>query len=72
MEEDGNNGGDVELSESESKFGFYPRIGFDAGHFTIALEYNMIPATKVEGIDGEFKNSYLGIRIGGFFGGGRK
>lgn len=66
------NGGDVELSESESKFGFYPRIGFDAGHFTIALEYNMIPSTKVEGIDGEFKNSYLGIRIGGFFGGGRK
>ncbi|HYF70131.1 MAG TPA: outer membrane beta-barrel protein [Ohtaekwangia sp.] len=69
---DSDNGGDAELSESESKFGFYPRIGFDAGHFTLALEYNLIPATKVDGLGGEFKNSYLGIRIGGFFGGGRK
>lgn len=39
--DDGGNG-DVEVSKSESKFGFYPRIGFDAGHFTLALEYNMI------------------------------
>ena len=59
-----------EVAAAESNFGFYPRVGFDAGHFTLQLEYNLIPATKVEG--GEFKNSYLGIKIGGFFGGGRK
>lgn len=65
-------GVDDEIAASESKFGFYPRLGFDAGHFTMQLEYNLIPATKVDGLDGEFKNSYLGIKIGGFFGGGRK
>jgi hypothetical protein len=56
---------------AESKFGFYPRVGFDAGHFTLALEYNLIPPTDL-GSDVEVKNSYLGIRVGGFFGGGRK
>jgi hypothetical protein len=55
---------------AETKFGFYPRVGFDAGHFTLALEYNLIPATEVG--DAEVKNSYIGIRVGGFFGGGRK
>ena len=60
-----------DLAKAESKFGFYPRVGFDAGHFTLSLDYNLIPATKVDG-GGEFKNSYLGIRIGGFFGGGKK
>jgi hypothetical protein len=63
-------GGSGEAAAAESKFGFYPRLGFDAGHFTMQLEYNLVPATKVDG--GEFKNSYIGIKIGGFFGGGRK
>ncbi len=52
--------------EAGSKFGFYPRLGFDAGHFTMSLDYNIIPES--DGI----KNNYLGIRFGGFFGGGRK
>lgn len=59
--------GDTEIElEAESKFGFYPRVGFDAGHFTLSLDYNIIPES--DGI----KNNYLGIRIGGFIGGGRK
>lgn len=63
--------GDVgEIAASSSKLGFYPRVGFDAGHFTFCLDYNLIPTTKVD--DAEFKNSYIGFRIGGFFGGGRK
>lgn len=49
-----------------NKFGFYPRVGFDSGHFTLALDYNILPETY--GI----KNSYVGIRVGGFFGGGKK
>jgi hypothetical protein len=53
---------------SESKFGFYPRAGFDAKHFTFSIDYNIISSS----FDGELKNSYLGVRIGGFFGGGRK
>lgn len=59
------------VAAADSQFGFYPRVGFDAGHFTMQLEYNLVPATKVDG-GGEVKNSYLGIKIGGFFGGGRK
>ncbi len=68
-----------------SKFGFYPRIGFDLGHFNINIDYNIIPSTTLEGFsytdgggttvtsDGvDIKNSYIGIRIGGFFFGGRK
>jgi outer membrane protein W len=64
-------GSSVVVGSDESKFGFYPRIGFDAGHFTLSLDYNLVGATKVEGLDGEFKNSYIGIRFGGFFGGGK-
>jgi hypothetical protein len=61
-----------EAAASETKFGFYPRVGFDLGHFNVSIDYNIIPASEIEGSDVEFKNSYLGIRIGGFFGGGRK
>lgn len=61
-----------EIAASQNKVGFYPRVGFDAGHFSMSLDYNLIPATKAEEAGGDFKNSYLGIRIGAFFGGGRK
>lgn len=53
--------------DAESKFGFYPRLGFDTGHFTLSIDYNLIPETREV-----IKNSYIGIRIGGFFGGGKK
>jgi hypothetical protein len=65
-------GADGDAGEAESKFGFYPRVGFDFGHFTFAIDYNIIPSTKLVNSDAEFKNSYIGFRIGGFFGGGRK
>jgi len=55
---------------SESKIGFYPRVGFDLGHFNMCFDYNIIPATSAGGTD--IKNSYMGIRIGAFFGGGKK
>jgi hypothetical protein len=56
---------------AESKIGFYPRIGFDFNHFNINIDYNIIGATTFEGSDLKMKNSYIGIRIGGFFFGGR-
>jgi outer membrane protein W len=60
-----------DATAAQSKFGFYPRIGFDAGHFTLNIDYNVLPNST--GVGGsQFKNSYLGIRIGGFFGGGKK
>ena len=58
--------------DDETKFGFYPRIGFDAGHFTLSLDYNIVSATTSEGSDIKMKNSYIGIRFGGFFGGGKR
>lgn len=58
----------------ESKFGFYPRVGFDAGHFNFLIEYNLIPATKTDifGEDIKIKNSYVSIKAGvSIFGGKR-
>jgi len=81
------NGNQQTSSQSEtvsggSKFGFYPRIGFDAGHFTMNIEYNIVPKStaSVTITNGgtpttattETKNNYLGIRIGFFIGGGKK
>ena len=54
----------------ETRFGFYPRIGLDVGHFTLILDYNIIPPTDVPG-GGEVKNNYLGIRAGVSIGGGK-
>jgi outer membrane protein W len=68
----GSSGGGSAGAAAESKIGFYPRIGFDASHFTISIDYNIIGKTTFEGSDLEMKNSYIGIRIGGFFFGGRK
>ncbi len=73
----GTSGGGVAESAG-SKIGFYPRIGFDAGHFTLNIDYNIVGNTKAVISSGttttntEFKNSYIGIRIGGYFGGGKK
>jgi outer membrane protein W len=66
----GSSTGGSTAAAAESKIGFYPRIGFDAKHFTLNLDYNFIPNTTAGAY--EFKNSYIGIRLGGYFGGGRK
>ncbi|MBL6448880.1 outer membrane beta-barrel protein [Fulvivirga sp. 29W222] len=67
-------------ASSESKIGFYPRVGFDLGHFNVNIDYNIIGASSpdvvVTGGTGtvevdDIKNSYLGVRIGAFFFGGR-
>ena len=84
--------GNVSLSNDDfslsggGKFGFYPRIGFDFGHFNLNLDYNIIGKTKEEvevtisgdGVEitssskSEVKNSYLGIRVSFFLFGGKK
>ena len=53
---------------AETRFGFYPRLGVDVGHFNLTLDYNIIPPTDVPG-GGEVKNNYLGIRAGVSIGG---
>jgi outer membrane protein X len=64
----------VNLSDAQSKLGFYPRLGFDLGHLTFSVDYNFIPGTKttISGSDASFRNSYLGVRLGANIGGGRK
>jgi outer membrane protein W len=76
---DGGTAGGGVSETAGTKIGFYPRLGFDAGHFTLNIDYNIVGNTKavVSSSSGvptqtEFKNSYIGIRIGGYFGGGRK
>jgi outer membrane protein W len=58
------NGEVVELAAT-NKFGAVPRIGFEAGHFRMAIEYNVVGKT------GPINNNYLGIKLGAFIGGGR-
>ncbi len=55
-------GGAAVVSPSLSKFGFFPRVGFETGHFRMSSEYNLVGSDV----------SYLAIKIGFFFGGGRK
>lgn len=55
---------------AETRFGFYPRLGVDVGHFTLTLDYNIVPPTDVPD-GGEVKNNFLGIRVGAAIGGGR-
>lgn len=45
----------------ESKFGFFPRVGFETGHFRVSGEYNIIS-----------EGGYIAAKIGFFFGGGKK
>ena len=63
-----------------SKFGGMVRGGFEAGHFRIGLEYNIVPKTTFEGYDSDgnyvtgltSSNNYIGIKLGAFIGGGRR
>ncbi len=64
-----NNAINADEVKAETQFGFYPRIGIDAGHFNFTIDYNFIPKTDVPGI-GEVRNNYLGIRAGFSIGGG--
>ena len=62
--------------------GFYPRIGFDAGHFNLNIDINIVGASDEVEVNGQtvnvsdagidkISNSYIGIRLGAFLFGGR-
>jgi outer membrane protein X len=63
-----------------TKFGGLVRAGFEAGHFRMGVEYNVVPKTKFDGYDENgnpttgltSNNSYIGIKIGVCIGGGRR
>jgi outer membrane protein with beta-barrel domain len=50
-----------------SKFGFFPRVGIEAGHFRISAEYNVVGSDA----NGNSSN-FAAFNIGFFFGGGRR
>jgi outer membrane protein X len=62
---------------SGTKFGGFPRVGFEYGHLRFALEYNLVAKTSVTdqlaggSSTGSINNSYLGIKLGVCIGGGR-
>jgi len=65
----------------KNKIGFYPRLGFDYGHLTINIEYNMMTPVKVTTVDltmieppsiSYTNGNYFAIKIGLSIGGGKK
>lgn len=52
--------------DGSTKFGFAPRVGFEAGHFRTGIEYNF--AGKSAGVN----YNYLAVKVGFFLGGGKK
>lgn len=56
-------------AEVDGKFGGLIRAGFEWGKFRLAANYNLIGKTEIEGT--EIKNSYLGISLGFYLGGGK-
>jgi hypothetical protein len=65
-------GSSVDAVASESKVGFYPRAGFDYGHFNLTLDYNIIGSSSIPSSSVTVTNSYFGVRLGVYFGGGKK
>ncbi|GHN00126.1 hypothetical protein WSM22_16150 [Cytophagales bacterium WSM2-2] len=68
---------------SGSKFGLYPRVGFDIYHFSFTAEYNIGPTSNsddkviVDGMmsgynTGDKSRDYLSFKVGFFLGGGKK
>lgn len=53
---------DPVIITGKTEFGFFPTIGFEAGHFRMSGSYNVLPNDA----------SYLAVRIGFFLGGGKK
>lgn len=62
-------GGSVGIT---SGIGGLVRVGFDVSHFTLDLEYNLNPSTKLPDDGGKISNSFLGVNFGFYFGGGSK
>ena len=75
----GGSGGNMGITAG-SRFGTMVRSGFELKHFRFAVEYNIIgknTQTYVDGSSGNkytvtSKNSYMGVKLGFFFGGGRR
>lgn len=59
---DNDDTGGVTLTPVGTKFGFFPELGFEAGHFRMSADYSVVGNN----------NNYASFKIGFFFGGGKK
>jgi hypothetical protein len=50
------------LVSGGAKFGVFPRIGFEVGHFRLSADYDIVGSAT----------NYFAVGIGAFFGGGKK
>ena len=57
--------------DSKSKFGGLLRAGFELGKFRMGVEYNIVPKSTIQDSNVTAKNSYLGIHLGFYLGGGK-
>ncbi len=57
------------------EMGALVRAGFEWGKFRMGVEYNLVPDSDLENLNGDkvgtAKNAYLGIHVGFFVGGGK-
>lgn len=72
---DGDNEEDFGGVDASAKFGGMIRGGFELGKFRMSAEYDLIPKSVIEDVQGnelgDVKNGYFGITLGFFVGGGR-
>ena len=53
--------------------GLYPRVGFDVGHFSFSVDYNVIPTSHSDrSLTPNITYNYLAIHVGANIGGGTK
>lgn len=61
--------------DATGKFGGLLRGGFEWGKFRMGLEYNLVPKSTLQDVSGAevgtIANSYLGIHLGFYLGGGK-
>lgn len=72
--DDSNSASDLALDAS-GKMGGLLRGGFEWGKFRMGVEYNLVPKSTLQDISGneigEISNSYIGIHLGFYVGGGK-
>jgi outer membrane protein W len=70
----GDNNDEIAL-DANGKMGGLLRGGFEWGKFRMGLEYNLVPKSTLQDINGAnlgtISNSYLGIHLGFYVGGGK-
>jgi outer membrane protein X len=72
---------DCSITYEKNKLGFYPRLGFDYGHLSFNMEYNIAGSSKITTtsmfthiptVTGYVDNNYFSTKVGVLIGGGKK